>query len=240
MQVKTLGIVLHAVKYSDSASIVTVYTRQFGRVSYMVHGVNKKKSVFRAAFMQPLTLVDMDVYHVPGKEIQRIKDLRLAYPFVSIPFHPVKNSMALFLSELLFRTLRRAEPDEGLYLFLENSIQILDCCEEGISNFHLVFLLKFSRYLGFEPNQDDMQAAYFDLMNGVFLRNKPSHIHFLSPEVSVDFAALLHSDYADMHQLVLTRQKRVNLLVSTIEYYRLHIPDFHGLHSLAVLQSLFD
>jgi len=240
MLVKTNGIVLHSLKYSDSASIMTVYTRQFGRVSYMVHGVNKKKSVCRAAFLQALTIVEMDVYHVPGKEIQRIKDMRLAYPFVSIPFHPVKNSVALFLSELLFRTLRRTEPDESLYLFLENSIQTLDCCEEGISNFHLVFLLKLSRYLGFEPNQDEVNAAYFDLMNGVFLKQKPLHVHFLAPDISGDFAALLRCDYSDMRLLSLTRQKRVDLLESMVQYYRLHIPDFHGLHSLAVLQSLFD
>jgi DNA repair protein RecO (recombination protein O) len=206
----------------------------------MVHGVNKKKSVCRAAFMQPLTVVDMDVYHTPGKEIQRIKDMRLAFPLVGIPFHPVKNSLALFLSELLFRTLRRTEPDESLYLFLENSIQTLDCCEEGISNFHLIFLLKFSRYLGFEPNQDETDGTYFDLMNGVFLKQKPLHVHFLPPELSRDFAALLGCDYTDMHRLVLSRQKRVDLLEGMIEYYRLHIPDFHGLHSLAVLQSLFD
>jgi len=240
MLVKTNGIVLHSLKYSDSASIMTVYTRQFGRVSYMVHGVNKKKSVCRAAFLQALTIVEMDVLHVPGKEIQQIKDMRLAYPFVGIPFHPVKNSLALFISELLFRTLRRTEPDESLYLFLENSIQTLDCCEAGISNFHLIFLIKLSRHLGFEPNQDETTATYFDLMNGVFLKQKPLHIHFLTSDMSGDFAALLHCDYSDMHELLLSRQRRVDLLESLIQYYRLHIPDFQGLHSLAVLQSLFD
>ena len=81
MQVKTTGIVLHSIKYSDSANIVTVYTRHFGRVSYMVHGVNKKKSVCRPAYLQALSMLEMDVYHVPGKSIQRIKDMRTMYQF---------------------------------------------------------------------------------------------------------------------------------------------------------------
>jgi DNA repair protein RecO (recombination protein O) len=240
MQEKTSGIVLHSIKYSDSATIVTVYTSQFGRVSYMVHGVNKKKSVFRSAFLQPLSIVELDVVHLPGKDLQRVKDVRIAYAFTGVPFDPIKNSLALFLSEVLFRTLRQTEPDESLFLFLDNSIQQLDCCETGLANFHLVFLLKLSRYLGFEPNEDEGSAIYFDLMNGIFTMNKPHHIHYLLQDATTDFKALLQADYSNMHQLIFSRQKRLKLLESMIEYYRLHIPDFNGLHSLAVLQSLFD
>lgn len=240
MQIKTTGIVLHSIKHTDSSTIITIYTRQFGRVSYMAYGVNKKKSVCRAALIQPLSILEMDVFHIPGKDIQRIKDLKMECLFTSIPFNPIKNSVALFLSEILFRTLRQTEPDENLFLFLENSIQQLDCCEEGIANFHLVFLIKLSRYLGFEPNMEDNNGKYFDLMNGVFLKDKPLHVHFLLPETTTNFVTLLQTDYTNMHKLILTREKRANLLKSLVEYYRLHIPEFHSLHSLAVLQSLFD
>ncbi len=240
MQVKTTGIVLHSTKHTDSSSIITIYTHQFGRVSYLIHGANKKKSLVRAAMVQPLSLVELDVFHKPGKEIQQIKDIRMEYQFNNIPFDPVKNSLALFISELLFRVLRQTEPDESLFLFLENSIQQLDCCETGVANFHLVFMLKLSRYLGFEPNKDEDEANYFDLMNGVFQRQRPLHSHFLLPDVSVDFNGVLLANYSDMGNLKFTRGRRAKLLESMIEYYRLHIPDFHGLHSLAVLQSLFD
>ena len=240
MQVKTSGIILHSLKYTDSTTIITVYTRQFGKVTYMVRGVNKKRSVNPAAILQPLSLVEMDVYHTPGKNIQRLKEMRMEHPFSGIPFDPVKNALALFISEVLFRTLRQTEPDDSLYLFLENSILQLDCTIKGISNFHLVFLLKLTRYLGFEPNQDDAQVNYFDLMNGVFLKEKPLHTHFTLPEVSSDFIRVLNADYSNMHNLAFTRARRAGLIQSIVEYYQLHIPDFHGLHSLSVLQSLFD
>jgi len=240
MQVKTSGIVLHSIKHTDSTTIVTVYTRQFGKVSYMVHGVNKKKAVCPAAFLQPLTIVEMEVYHTPGKNFQRLKEMRMEQPFTGIPYNPVKNSLALFLSEVLFRTLRQTEPDDNLYLFLENSILQLDCSETGLSNFHLVFLLKLTRYLGFEPNQDEAQAKYFDLMNGVFLKEKPLHAHFIQPEIVADYISILNADYSTMHNLAFTRARRADLLQSLVEYYQLHLPGFHGLHSLPVLQSLFD
>jgi DNA repair protein RecO (recombination protein O) len=241
MQIKTSGIVLHSVRYSDSANIITMYTRQFGRVAYMVYGVNKKKSVCRAALLQPLSLVEMDVFHVPGKDIQRIKEMRIEYPFTGIPYDAFKNAIALFVSEVLFRTLRQTEYDENLYLFLENSIQQLDCCADGISNFHLVFLLKLTRYLGIEPNRDpDAKTTYFDLLNGTFLVEKPLHSHYVMPEIADDIAALLQTNYANMHNLTFSRKRRMEILEATIEYFKLHVTDFHNLFSLNVLKNLFD
>jgi len=240
MQVKTSGIVLHSIKYTDSSSIITVYTNEFGRVSYMVHGTNKKKSTCRAALLQPLSIVEIDVFHTPGKDIQRIKEMRMKFPLSGIPNNPIKNSVALFISEILFRALRQTEPDENLYLFLENSIQQLDCCESGIQNFHLIFLIRLSRFLGFEPNQDGESGKYFDLMNGIFLNEKPLHIHFMTPEITLDFISALSTDYSTLDKLIYMRDKRSILLKSMVEYYRLHIPEFHSLHSLAILQSLFD
>lgn len=240
MQVKTSGIVLHSIKYTDSSAIITIYTRQFGRVAYMVHGMNKKKSTCPAAFVQSLSLVEIDVFHTPGKNIQRLKEIRMEHPFTGIPFDPIKNSLALFISEVLFRTLRQTEPDESLYLFLENSILQLDCNETSVSNFHLVFLLKLTRYLGFEPNQDEVQVNYFDLMNGVIQKEKPSHAHFVKPEVLSDFIRVLNADYSTMPDMAFTRSTRASILQSIIDYYQLHIPDFKGLLSLPVLQSLFE
>jgi DNA repair protein RecO (recombination protein O) len=239
MQGKTTGIILHSTKYTDSATIVTVYTRLFGRVSYLIYGVNKKKSIGRAGLLLPLSIIDIEVKHTPGKSIQHIKEIRMEHQFTGIPFDPIKNSVALFICEILFKTLKQVEPDENMFLFLENSILQLDCGYEGIQNFHLVFLLKLTRYLGFEPNVEE-SGKYFDLMNGVFLKEKPFHVHFLLPDVALQFSTLLQIDYTNMSNLILTRESRSILLKSIVEYYRLHIPEFNNLNSFLVLQSLFD
>lgn len=240
MNAKTTGIVLHTTKYSDSATIVSVYTHDFGRVSYMVYGAHKKKSAVRSSFFQPLSIVDMEVTHSPGKDLHRIKEVKMACVFTEIPYNPVKNALALFLSEVLYRTLKQDDVDEGLFLFLENSIQQLDCCEKGVANFHLVFLMKLTRYLGFEPNVDGNEFRYFDLMNGVFLQERPLHSHFILPEVSLWFYKVLGCDYSLLGSLTLSREARVKLIEVLIEYYRLHLPDFHGVQSIDVLHSLFD
>lgn len=237
---KTNGIILHSIKYNDNATIVTIYTQLFGRISYMVYGVNKKKSKFRAAFLQPLSLVEIDVFHSHSKNIQSIKDIRSNFPLMGIPYHPVKNSLALFVSEVLYRSLKQTDPDENLYNFLENSIRMLDCCDEGIANFHLVFLMKLTKYLGFEPNIEDIDNKYFDLMNGVFVRETPPHSHFLTQELTCKFIQIINTDFLNLNTLILSRNERFMLIETMIEYFKLHVTDFHGLNSLPVLHSLFD
>ena len=240
MQAKTSGIIIHSLKYSDSANIATAYTQQFGRVSYMAYGSNKKKSACRNSFLQPLSLVELEVFYHPNKDIQRLKEVRCDIPLIEIPSNPIKNAVAIFIAEVLYRALHNSEPDEELFLFLKESILMLEGSEKGIANFHLVFLIELSKYLGFNPNIEKESEGYFDLVNGVFSLSAPNHPQYLSKEISEKISGIIQSDYQNMDKLSFSRQERVEILEAIVEYYKLHIPNFHGLHSLEVLQSLFD
>lgn len=240
MQYKTSGIILHLTKYSDSSNIVTVYTSLAGKASYMVFGVNKRKSNIKSALFQPLSLVEIDVFHHQSKELQRIKDVRMKIQLNGISSDPVKNALALFVAEILFRTLNHSDADENLYMFLENSVQLLDCCNDGLANFHLVFMLKLSKYLGFEPNFTNKHFNFFDLIDGQFVENQPSHSHYLSSQIAKDLQSVFSTDYLHMNEVVLNRFRRNALLNGIVDYYRLHIPGFHGLNSLSVFQTLFE
>lgn len=237
---KTKGIVVHAAKYSDVSWIVTIFTEQFGRESYMVYGINKKKASFRAAYLFPFTQVEMNVSHATGKDIHQIKEVLVTQPANQISQHPVKNAIALFLAEVLFKTLNTAEPDFQLYGFLENSIQILEHCKEGVANFHLLFLVRLTRYLGFEPNIENSDNSVFDLLNGVFTSTRPNHVHYLPVDDSCLLAQLLQSSFLEMEQLNLDRNTRNQMLQHLITYYRLHVTGFNGVQSVSILHELFD
>ncbi|MEA4937014.1 MAG: DNA repair protein RecO [Paludibacter sp.] len=239
MTTKTQGIVLRTVKYSDKSSIATVYTREFGRTSYMIYGISGKKSAVKSALFLPLTIIEINATYHPGKEIQQLKEVKIEFSISTLFGNPVKNAIALFLTELLHKTLKRQEADEAVFDFTKKAIQMMNELEEGIANFHLIFMLKLTRYLGFEPNKENAEANYFDLMNGVFQPEKPFHNHFLNKELTRDFARLLHSDFLSMGTIHLSRTRRNDLLEGLIEYYRLHMPDFHGLHSVDVLHEIF-
>ncbi|MDR2853675.1 MAG: DNA repair protein RecO [Prevotellaceae bacterium] len=238
---KTQGIVLHAIKYSDNASIVSIYTRDFGRCAYMFHQKKGKSSTGKAAFVQPLTLVEMDVYHHPKKQVQHIKDLRVSYPYTQIPFDAKKNAVAIFISEVLYKTLRQPEPDELLFDFIQNSLQTFDCQEDSFVNFHLVFLAKLTRFLGFEPScRYEPNATFFDLLNGVFVSQKPEHQHFIENAAAETFNNILHCDYSTMQHIQLTHKHRNELTDSLLEFYKIHLSEFSTVKSLSVLQMLFE
>lgn len=241
MQAKTTGIILHQVKYSDSQSIVSIYTREFGRMSYMVRGANRKKSATRSALLQPLSIVEIDVSHNPKKDIQSIKDIRIAIPFYHIPYDPVKNGLALFMTELLQKTLKHSENDKELYNFIENSVCQLDKCEEGIGNFHLVFMAGLARRLGFAPDMlNDNGYKFFDMMNGIFERSQPLHAHFLEGKQAETFKSIMELDYNCLNSLPMNRIQRAGVLTNFVEYYKLHLTDFQSLHSIEVMHKLWE
>lgn len=237
----TRGIVLHSIPYKDTSAIIYMYTEAFGRASYMVSRRRSKKSPLVKSLFIPLSVLDLEVEHLNKREIHRIKEARVCLPLQEILCDPIKNVLALFLSEFLFRVVKETEPDPRLFCFLYDSIQVLECAGKGVANFHLVFLLRLLRYLGIFPNIENRRAGYyFDMLNSVFTVDQPAHPHFLGKEDTEVFARLLKMSYENMSLYVFSRQERVRIIQKILEYYHLHLPDFAEIKSLAVLQSLFD
>jgi len=241
MLYKTKGIVLHCLQYNDKYLIVSVYTEDFGRVSYMVSNTYNRKSKIPRSLLQPLSILEMEVEHLNNRDLQRIKEVKSFYAVSQLHYHPVKNAISLFLSEVLYRIIQEKEANYPLFDYLCRSIKWLGIADEGIANFHLAFLLQLSAYIGIHPNGDSYKAGYvFDLRNGVFTESLPEHNNYLNKEESIVFERLLRINYENMALYSFSRQERTSIIRRIIEYYRLHLSDFPEIKSLAVMQSLFD
>lgn len=241
MLCKTRGIVLHSIPYNDKYSIIYMYTEAFGRASYLVARSRGKKSPVSRALFMPLSVVEMEVEHLNKRDLHRIRETKICFPLTELFCNPVKNMLALFLAEVLFRTVKETEPDTRLFEYLCEAIRLLEFAEEGLANFHLVFLLRLLHYMGIYPNADSYTAgAYFDMLNGVFADRIPMHRHYLNREESTIFARLLKISFENMSLYTFSRRDRVNIINRILEYYRLHLPEFPEIKSLSVMQSLFD
>lgn len=241
MLVKTRGIVLHTMAYNDTYSIAHIYTEAFGRAAYLVPRKKGKKTALSKALFIPLSVVEMEVEHLNKREIHRIKETRLCFPQTEMYCNPVKNIMALFLAEVLFRVVKDTEPDPQLFNYLFSSIRLLEMTDEGLANFHIVFLLQLLIYLGIYPNTEGYKRnGYFDMLNGTFVQTIPTHRHFLDQAESDVFGRLFRISFENMSLYTFSRHDRVAIINRIIEYYRLHMPDFPEIKSVSVLQSLFD
>jgi DNA repair protein RecO (recombination protein O) len=236
---KTRGIVFKTTDYGESSVIVQVFTEKFGMQSYLVNGAKKPKAKISRNMLQPLHLLDMVVYHKNTGNVQRIKELKNSPQLQTIPYDVIKSSLAIFLDEVLYKSVRQQSADENLFGFVFNAIEWLDHQTEGLANFHLLFLVQLTRYLGFYPDRYLAgDADYFDLKNGLFSRYKPDSVWYLSPPHTQNFSTLLQRSFENIAQFKLNNDDRRYLLQKLLEYYALHIESFGNVRSHEVLEEV--
>ena len=241
MQEKTRGIFLHHINYSETSIIARIYTEKFGRQSYMVNGVKRKKSSMRMNLFQPLTLLDMEVYYRPGRDLQRLSDARIAASFEHIPYDIRKSSQAMFLAEILIKCLREEEPNADLFDFLYHAVCLLDMKKEGTANFHLAFLFNLTRFLGVFPQlPDQLHAHFFDLEAASFSASEPLHNHFMNVETTTKFKELFQFDLGKIEMLSYSNKQRTVLLNQLLTYYKIHLDLSGEVKSLAVLKEVLE
>lgn len=235
------GIVLRTLKYSDSLMIADIYTRQYGRRSFLLPVSHSKRCKVRNVLFQPLSMLSFTAPVKKGSRLPRITDAQPYAMYSTITYNVVKSSIALYLSEFLTFALREEENDEALFNFIDRSLMFFDSIEHGYADFHLIFLSQLLKYLGIYPNLENYdKGCYFDLAQGCVVREHPLHPNFILPQYAEGFVSLLSTGYESMYNLSLNREMRSEYLAFLNDYYRLHIPDFPKLKSLEILKELFD
>lgn len=240
MLYKTQAIVLNTINYNDKYLLASLYTSEFGRVTYMVPKIKSKAGKIQKSMFAPLSILDMETDHLAKRDIQRIKEAQILYPLYSIQGNMIKTSIVFFLSEFLSRVLKETDEFQIIYNFLSQSVQVLEETEKGLANFHLVFMLKLTRFLGFYPNLEDYRENdYFDMLNGIFVSSQPLHNHYINKIDSKSLSLLSRISFENMHHFVFSRQDRLNIINRMLEYYRIHLHEFQTLKSLDILHELF-
>jgi DNA repair protein RecO (recombination protein O) len=240
MITKTRAIVLRVLKYGEQKMIIDLFTESDGRVSIVTHIPKTPKGKLKKQYFQPLNLLEVELDIRPKTQLQHLRDARIAEPYASIPFDPYKLSIALFLSEFLYYSTRGEQQNEVLFAYLQHSILWLDGCKESFANFHLVFMMRMSRFIGFFPYIEDYQQGdYFDMRAASFTAHAPLHADFLDQEDSSRINTLMRMNYESMHLFKMNHDDRNRIVDVLITYYRLHVPDFPELKSLGVMKDLW-
>lgn len=237
---KIRGIVLHQIKYTDSGLVVQLYTRESGRLSVLARGVHRKKSGKHNVMFQPMSLLDMEIYFKPSREIQLLREFSFAYPLHDLNSNIRKSSVALFLGEALSSVLREETPNEALFSFIEKSIEWFDESKDKYLNFHISFLAALCRYLGFEPGLPrNENEKFFDMMNGSFVKAPPLHAQYVPEDLSALLALFLQSSIQVSAEIPLNGKQRNDLLETIVRYYSVHLPAIGKLKSLEILRDVF-
>jgi DNA repair protein RecO (recombination protein O) len=229
MLYKTKGVVLGFLKYKESSIITKIYTQQFGLQSYIENGVRSSKGKNKIALFQPNTLLDLVVYHDQKKEIHRIAEIKCFKPYQSIPYEIRKSSVAIFINEVLNKSLKEHAENQPLFQFLVDTLSFLDENHAGIENFHLYFLLHYCFYLGFAPeNANEILSQLFDL--SIHIPIDASIASLIDTLIRANFGA----------PLPMSRSERQQILSIILMFYKVHIENFGEIRSLAVLKEVLE
>jgi DNA repair protein RecO (recombination protein O) len=236
---KTRGIVLKTTDYSESSVVVQIFTEKFGLQSYLVNGIKKPKSKIKLNMLQSLHLLEMVVYHKPNGSLQRLSEVRNQPLLQNIPYDVIKSSLALFINEVLYKSLKLHFEDEPLFDFIFKAVELLDKSHSGLANFHIYFLLRLTKYLGFYPDRTlEAGAKFFDLREGRFADHQPLHLWIIDEALINDFIGLINSSFETLSQLHISAQNRKEILSKILSYYTLHIEGFGEIKSHTVLQEV--
>ena len=234
---KTRAIVLHKTNYSETSIIVQAYSLHYGKISLLVQGVKKKKSRNKSALFEPLSIIEFVASFKDVEKLIRPREVRLYYPFVSIQNNISKRLIALFLAEILHKSVREPQPEEQLYFFIERSLLYLESSEENEVNFHLLFLMELTKNLGFYPMGSE--GEYFNMTDGIFSRQIPENTVYLQGEIKELFYAVLGMKIDNGAALDITNEQRKKVLGSIIDYYKVHIPGMGEVKSHHILETIF-
>ncbi|MEY2793346.1 MAG: hypothetical protein RJA76_1338 [Bacteroidota bacterium] len=218
MQTKSPGIVLNYIRYRETSILVTIYTRSSGIKSFIENGVRSSKGKHKIALFQPLNLLELEMF-IKSKGLCRIAEAKCYFPFKEIPYTIHKSSIALFLTEVLYKVLKEEEENIPLFEFLESQIRVLDDLQSGIENFHIFFLWDLMLYLGIFPGT--VHEMFQQLGNR-------------SLELEKMMYQLLELKKVEK----LNREIRNEMVKALMDFYHLHLDSMGEIKSLAVLHEV--
>lgn len=237
----TKGIVLRSIKYGETSLVVNIFTELFGIQSYLVQGVRSSGKTSKASFFQPGSILEMEVYHNELKNLQRIKEFKWSYLYKNILRDVTRNSIALYMVELLQKCLKQPENNLDLFQFSEDAFMQLDVAEDTVAaNFPLYFSLHLSHFLGLKLEDDYSENnSILDLQEGRFITLIPPHPHFLEDDYSYYISQLLKVQHPDeLTEIRLNKSMRREMLIALQNFYGLHIQDFGTMKTLPILHEV--
>ena len=236
MLVKTKAIVISSLKFQEKSLIVKCFTLSNGLKSYFVRDAfSARKASQKIAYFQPLSILEIEAVHKNKGTLENFKEIKTAIPFQSIHTDIVKSTMVMFLSEMLHYSIQEEEKNESLFIFLETALTWLDHHDE-ISNFHLILLLEITKFLGFYPDVSEVDSAYFEMIDGVFVQF-PGVTTLPEQETSL-LRKLINLKFENDQKIFHVTERQI-LLKILIDYYSLHLDGFKKPKSLDILKEVF-
>lgn len=208
-------IVLHTTKFGENSLVVHTLSRDYGRRSFFVRGAGKRQM----SLFLPLNILEADIQESSKTTLFTARNIASRHPLSGIRNNLYKNSMTMFMSEVLFRVLKEGADEQGLYQWCEKNILLLDAIQTDFSNFHIRFLLEMTMVLGFSPEARNLEPFVGE--------------HYPIAE------RFMKEPFAESMLIPLSGKVRNELSEEILKYIEFHTESAVNVNSLKVLHEIF-
>ena len=233
MKYKSRAITLTYIKQGESSIISKIFTEKHGLQSFIVKGVRSKKAKKKLGLFQPLQLVDINATLIPKKGLQYLAEITIIETISTDKINMNKNFLAIFIAEISSKVLQENEQNSGLFKFVWEIKQKLYNANTIDENFALLFMLNLSKYLGFFPSTENINAPFFNLETGEFSGKAFNLNIYLTEEKTTILKHLLLGKKINTPQ-----ELKSELLKDIIQYFRLHHYNLSNITSHLIIESL--
>ena len=238
---KTEGIVLNNTKYSENSVICNIFTREYGKVGFIINGVRNNKGAIKNSHIQPLNLVELDMYYNTSKSLQRIKDLKVTPHLHDLHSNPIKISISFLMTELLSKSIREEEKNEELFEFIRTNVLMTNNSSKNeLSNYPSYFILNLASILGHNIANDVLHNSS-ELHNsnnqGIYSSRSLSTITFNSEEKD-RILSLLTDAYQNIIGENWSKIERTLILNKSLDYFQSVVLENSKVKSLSIIRDV--
>ena len=208
-------IVLHTTKFGENSLVVHTLSRDYGRRSFLVRGAGRK---LMSLFL-PLNILEAEVVESSKSSLYSARNMVSACPLVGIRNSILKNSVTMFISEVLYRAIKEGASEQGLYEWCRKNILMLDAMESDFSNFHIRFLLELAVVMGFSPQSKDLE-------------------HFVGERFPI-VEQFMTTSFAESMLIPINGAARNEIAEGVLRYIGFHAESSLNINFLKVLRELF-
>lgn len=238
MQVSTKAVVISKLRYNDSDLIVKCYTALFGIKSYLLkNALKSRKGKFKPAYFQPLTILHLEAEHKQNRSLHFLRDIKIQNNFQSIHTSIIKSTIAMFISEVLTIVLKEEEENLPLFDFIETAL-IWFNENKTDGNFHYMFLVEITKYLGFYPDISQSHLEYFNLEDGKFYDHEFGK-YFIKGGHLISFKLLLGMKFDTEKSALFKPKQKLEFLNMIMLYFKIHLDGFYQPKSITILNQVF-
>lgn len=237
--IKTEAIVLSKINYGDTSKIVSIYTKEHGKMSAIVKGARSSKSKIGLQ-VDPINYLQLVIYLKEEREVQLISNVDVLnhFPQIKEDFEKIQYSYAIL--ELIKNLTHENDSNEKLFRAVVRILELINEGKEFPNILFARFLIFFLKEIGFDlqiekcsicGKKDFTGEVILNFGMGIFCQ-ECSEKHLKSAILTKEQFQLL-SCLKTRKNIPLELNQLIPKIIKLLEnYLKFHLPDFKGIQSL--------